>query len=181
TGQNGLLLNSQVGSASGVVYEFDISLYGKDEFRNFAKLLTSLEIPVNDYSVFGFSFSNSREKNMTDVRNESEYRLEYRVRKESLHLRSYFGHTDDKYGNHYISCFARMRNDVESLGRIELWVNFDKINYSAGRVDYLYSYIREITDVTSSLEMSAKMSYRYSRSDSKHEQLKFWLEAKLKW
>jgi hypothetical protein len=181
TNQDGVLLNSRVGFGGGVLYEFDISLYGEDSFRNSAKLLTTLEIPVGGYSVMGISFRNSRKKDFVEVRNENEYRLEYRFRKDALFLRSYLGYTDDKYGREYISCFARMRTDINGFGRVEVWLNPDRFDYVDGRLDYFYGYAQETIDVTSALELSAKFSYRYNRRYSQQEQLKFWLEVKLKW
>jgi len=179
--QRGMLLKSQSRFRGNVRHEFTLSIYGKDRYNNFIKLVSTLEIPIGAKSSVRIDYRNGREKNPEEVLTENEVRTEFRFKERTFSLRSYVGYIRDKKDKEYISCFVRARRSFRDFGSVEMWLNFDRINTETGQIDYFYGYIKEAVKPTSFLEIGAKYSYRYSRWYSDREQSILQLEAKVEW
>jgi len=156
-------------------------LYGRNRYETTGRLSTSLEKIINANSALKLSYLRQDRDELSGNILYHKVRVEYRRQGAKLFFRNYVGYNIDKEGHDFISYFVRVKGLVSGLGRVELWMNIDKINIDDKRVDYLYTFIREIVKARRNFELALKYSFRYNRSSSDREQSNFLIEAKWEW
>lgn len=176
--QRGILLRGETELSERFTYDASLSLYGSSRFAYYMKSLIGLEYAPDGNIILRVDYRYARDANEPETITDHEIRLEGRSGGRCLTLRSYVGYSRDRQSREYVSCFSRLRLQTDPLGKLEAWLNLDKINIQHGGVDYFYAYIREALPVTSYLELGVKYSYRYSTSG---EQSTFYLDAEASW
>jgi len=179
--QSGMILRSRVKFERDIYYDVNFSVYGRDQYSVFARLISALEFPVGPSSQIRLDLRNYREKDLADIKSETELRTQYRWRPERFDLRSYVAFTRDKYDNNYMSYFTRIEYDYSSSSFFEAWLNLDKFSHGRGQVDYFYGFIREGINLSETFAIAVKYSYRYNRTYTDREHSIFQLEAVAKW
>lgn len=179
--QRGLLFKSRARFQRDITWDISFSTYGRSAYEECIEVLTAVEIPLMTDSKFRLDFRYSWEEEFGRTLSQDEISVGYHLRAPKLHLRTHMGYSNDENEKKYLSCFARAKVNNEAFGSIELWMNLDKIDYKDRQIDYFYGYIRETFDLTGSLELAAKYSYRYNRSYTDPHQSIFLIEAKVKW
>jgi len=179
--QKGFLVKNKTDLSMSVRHEFAFSAYGSDKYNNRIDLTNLLVFEVGENTKLRLGYRYARHEEPLEIKTKNEYRAESRFVLGGFDFKSYIEYTDDLYDKKFLSCFVRARSDIIRFGRLDIWINFDKIDYDAGRLDYFYGYIDETLDINSNFEIGAKYSYRYSRSCSDRYVSQIMLETKVKW
>jgi hypothetical protein len=180
-GQQGFLFSGVSDISKNYKYSLSMMLYGRNRYETTGRLSTSLEKIINANSALKLSYLRQDRDELSGNILYHKVRVEYRRQGAKLFFRNYVGYNIDKEGHDFISYFVRVKGLVSGLGRVELWMNIDKINIDDKRVDYLYTFIREIVKARRNFELALKYSFRYNRSSSDREQSNFLIEAKWEW
>jgi hypothetical protein len=181
SGQSGVLLKSRFAMENDVSFNFSFTTYGTGTYNRATELLSGMIYSLNNNSSIGVEYNYKRRDKIGEVSTNNDVRTVYRLKSESLAMRSYLGHRIDKSDKKYISCFTQLKSRVKWLGILELWFNMDKIDYEIGQIDYFYGFIKEIFYLMNYMELAAKYSFRYNRFYSDRESSTFLLEMKLIW
>lgn len=179
--QRGVLLKSTTDFDYSIRHEISFSAYGASSALNYVDMANSLIYPVNPNMKLQLRYRYLRKAEPGETATRNEYRIENKIIVGAFDLRNYIEYNDDLYDRRYLSLFSRVRGDVRNFGRVDVWLNFDKINYEDSRLDYFYGYLSEMVDVNNTVELGAKYSYRYSRSSSDKYESQFMIEMKAKW
>jgi len=179
--QKGMLLKSNTELGYNFEHELTLSAYGTSKYRqNFDLVSSFVRVITNDMKL-RFSYRYARREEPGQVSTKNEYRLEGKYAAGIFDFKNYIEYTDDLYEHEYLSFYARVRGYVDTFGRLDLWLNFDKIDHRDGRFDYFYGYISETAEINNRFEFGAKYSYRYSRSSSDSNESQVMIETKVKW
>ncbi|MFH2036239.1 MAG: hypothetical protein ABIJ45_07550 [Candidatus Zixiibacteriota bacterium] len=175
--QNGILLKTRAIMENSTAFSFSFQTYG-DQSTKILKNIISCEVPLSNYSQLRFDFEGYNKKDGIEDIYENKVRTGFRYKYNNLYYRGYLGYNDNRTGPDYISFFSRGSFKTVNYGKIEGWLNWAKIDPVNKTLDYFYGFIKESFDLGSTLEMSAKYSYRYSRSGSESRII---FEAKVAW
>ncbi len=179
--QTGFMLRGDTRMGNRLRHNISFQRFAADRFSSQSRLSTYFgkELsPTIDVRLYYF-YNNYDET--IDAPGSNETRLEFQYKRGGAFLRTFIGYSRDRTEREYLSYFVKARKSLAQFGQVELWVNHDKFNLKTGRTDYLYGYIMETVSISSYFEMSAKYSYRYSRSADEKNRHSAFLEGQLKW
>jgi len=179
--QRGLLLKSTTEFGYSIQHEVSFSTYGESRYLNYIDLANSLIYPINNNLKLKLSYRYCRRSVPGEIASKNEFRVESNIIFGIFDIKNYIEYTDDLYDREYLSLFQRIRGDVRDFGLVDIWLNMDKINLKAGRLDYFYGYVSEMVEMNSTFELGAKYSYRYSRASTDRYESQFMIEVKAKW
>jgi hypothetical protein len=162
-------------------YEISFSQYGADKYQRSSRVATAMETPIAGFAFLKVDYKYSEDLEKGQILSVHKARLEFLYRPNNIYWRSYIGYNIDKENHDYCSVFTRFSAKMRSFGKTEFWLNFDKINSKAGRIDYWYGYIRESIKPSKNLELGIKYSYRYNREYDDKTATTFLLDAELSW
>jgi hypothetical protein len=176
-----MLFKSRVIAGKAVSGKASFTIYGRDRFERNIRLLLSPEIILFPDQIVRIDCRFDYKTRPDQMNSENEIRLEHQLRLSRLKTRSYVGFVDDDNGQKYVSLFNRTSISLEKYGTWEIWLNLDKLNIGTSQNDYFYGYIMEKFNLSNSLELAAKYSYRYSRWYTDRQQSTLMLEMKALW
>jgi len=130
--------------------------------------LTGFTASLTDATMLRIDFLVRRTHRETVVgcedADEQRARVEVRVGRPRLAVRTYLAHTARDGDPDYVSLFCRLRCDSDRLGRFELWSNLARLTVTPTRNNYWYVYGRLRQTLAKDLCWAVKLSHRYSRS-----------------
>jgi hypothetical protein len=180
-GEQGIFFtgDSKIGNNYSVATS--LLLYGRNRYERTGRLSFSLEGVINSTSLLRLHYLRQERDELSGNESYHIIRTEYRRQGAKYFIRSYLGYNIDRREDDFISYFIRLKGLSPGLGRIELWMNVDRINVNTKRVDYLYMFIRETVRTLNNFELAAKYSFRYNRTASDRHESRFLLEGKWEW
>lgn len=180
TGQDGFRLKSHTALSDKTNATAAVSHDGFNQFHKNVELYTALAHRVGNNSSLSLDYRFKRNYDNGEISSDNETRLEYKMRRKQIFLRTYIGYQNDD-DRDFVMLFARASARVSSLGDLELWCNLDKINIDSRQLDYMYFYVQEKLPVRPFLHVIAKYTYRYSRAYSDRKQSAFYIEGRAIW
>ncbi len=179
--QAGILFKGVSALIDKISYHFSFSTSGRDRYLRYLSAQSGVDWAVSNGSVVRIEYRYRDQNDSTGQEYDHQVRTELKTEVRGISARTYLGYDFDRQGNKYLSYFVRARRSFRGLGETELWLNAAKINMKSGKLDYLYSYLREGIAIIKNFEMAVKYSYRYSRALAVRNSSHLYLEAKLIW
>ncbi|SYZ74288.1 exported hypothetical protein [Candidatus Zixiibacteriota bacterium] len=179
--QEGALLRGLTSIAENMKYHFSFSAFGPNRFQRFLAFQNGFDFALSDRSTARLEYRYREQNEFDGTISDHQFRAELKRTIGEISLRSYLGYLFDQNRNKYLACFLRIRTAAVGPGKLDLWLNFSKINMRTGRLDYFYGYLQEIITAIKNLEVTAKYLYRYGRAYSESGKSGFYLEGRLIW
>jgi hypothetical protein len=161
--QKGFLLKGISALTNGSSFDLSFTAYGRDRYEKTLATAALLDIPLTSSGSLRPSYEYSEKLEKGERKSSHKGRIEHLIKRADIFLRNSLGYAVDKSQKKYLSIFSRAKIKFKFFKKLELWINFDKINLETGRLDYFYGYLRETLAATKNLEMGVKYSYRYNR------------------